>query len=571
MNSNAQNGGLDLSIPPIPPRSRLFSLEPIGIGTAYVESLTGYATRLAEAHCVEFGRLVVGVIAPVIKKGYLLSNKGASFSVRFGITATSVNSMGVTARDWVNAIQGLTLRENLTSLTMLPWANTIDRRNLIRRVRAWCPACYEDWRVNGERVYEPLLWSLAVILGCPIHNQPLTEVCPSCGMRLPALSSRSRPGYCSKCGNWLGTTRRSGSTESMPNEEMSGYHMWVAEHLGGMLAATPGLPSAPKNGVTAEIVSACIQKLTKGKVKEFAQRMGETGSGVWSWLRHGVRPVIGTLLIICYKAGLSPEDFFTRANDANSPDEKIRRSVKYPHYAYSSEELREVEARLRPILAEDPPVCKAEAARRIGCSLWVLERRFPELVSVLNERYAAHRRNIFDKTRWLGTLRAAGEEVPPPSLAEVARRLGCSVALLRLHFREECRVVVERYKLISKKFFYSEGLEEKVEQFLDRSPPPSLTACAAEIGCSLCTLRRSFPNLCDEIAARYAESRRRSTEQKRREQRRMITEAIESLRTQGIKPTAWLVRQLLPVAPLYVVEISSLIRESKLQAGKITN
>lgn len=42
----------DLNKPSIPPRSRLYHLEPIGIGTPYVESLTSYIARLAEAHCL---------------------------------------------------------------------------------------------------------------------------------------------------------------------------------------------------------------------------------------------------------------------------------------------------------------------------------------------------------------------------------------------------------------------------------------------------------------------------------------------------------------------------------------
>lgn len=47
-----------LDIPPIPKRSRLYALEPINVGTAHVESLTGYVARLAEAHCVSVADLV---------------------------------------------------------------------------------------------------------------------------------------------------------------------------------------------------------------------------------------------------------------------------------------------------------------------------------------------------------------------------------------------------------------------------------------------------------------------------------------------------------------------------------
>ena len=42
----------------VPPRSRLYSLKPIGIGTPFVESLTGYVSRLADAHGVSVGKLV---------------------------------------------------------------------------------------------------------------------------------------------------------------------------------------------------------------------------------------------------------------------------------------------------------------------------------------------------------------------------------------------------------------------------------------------------------------------------------------------------------------------------------
>lgn len=39
----------------LPSRSRLYRLAPIGLGTAYVESLTSYIIRLAEAHSLPVG------------------------------------------------------------------------------------------------------------------------------------------------------------------------------------------------------------------------------------------------------------------------------------------------------------------------------------------------------------------------------------------------------------------------------------------------------------------------------------------------------------------------------------
>jgi len=42
----------------IPARSRLHSIEPIGIGTPFVESLTGYMIRVAASHAVRVSDLI---------------------------------------------------------------------------------------------------------------------------------------------------------------------------------------------------------------------------------------------------------------------------------------------------------------------------------------------------------------------------------------------------------------------------------------------------------------------------------------------------------------------------------
>ena len=48
----------DCTAADMPPRSRLYSLKPIGIGTPFVESITGYVSRLADAHAVSVAELV---------------------------------------------------------------------------------------------------------------------------------------------------------------------------------------------------------------------------------------------------------------------------------------------------------------------------------------------------------------------------------------------------------------------------------------------------------------------------------------------------------------------------------
>ena len=73
----------ELSAPRMPPRSRLYPLVPVGVGTPYTESLTSYITRLADAHCVTTKVLVLRELFPRLNKLYL-QRYGLGICRRFG-------------------------------------------------------------------------------------------------------------------------------------------------------------------------------------------------------------------------------------------------------------------------------------------------------------------------------------------------------------------------------------------------------------------------------------------------------------------------------------------------------
>ena len=65
-----------LSSPPVPPRSQLYSLQPVGVGSGMVESLTGYVARLAEAHSVSVGDLVGRLLSDLANpKGGIVTSR----------------------------------------------------------------------------------------------------------------------------------------------------------------------------------------------------------------------------------------------------------------------------------------------------------------------------------------------------------------------------------------------------------------------------------------------------------------------------------------------------------------
>src|SRR5258708_28158669 len=70
----------DLSIPDIPPRSRLYNLTPLGLNSSLVESLTSYICRFAYEHHLEVGTLIQYSIAPLLGKRYITDDKCRSIS-----------------------------------------------------------------------------------------------------------------------------------------------------------------------------------------------------------------------------------------------------------------------------------------------------------------------------------------------------------------------------------------------------------------------------------------------------------------------------------------------------------
>ncbi|PYV43710.1 MAG: hypothetical protein DMG09_00235 [Acidobacteria bacterium] len=107
----------DITPPELPPRSRLYHLEPIGVGTPLVESLTGYVARLAEAHCVSTGTLYRNEIDALTSKGNIFT---CTIERNAGYSTHTINGRGIHAMDFVRALESLTHRRDLHYLTLLP-------------------------------------------------------------------------------------------------------------------------------------------------------------------------------------------------------------------------------------------------------------------------------------------------------------------------------------------------------------------------------------------------------------------------------------------------------------------
>lgn len=594
----------DLAVEPVAARSRFYALPPIGLGTPFVESLTGYVVRLAEAHAVSAGSLVGKELSGSINPG----------GINLGNVPYAINGVGDSAKRWVQALEMMTLRSDIRYLTLLPFERLFPKPFLFRRVRAWCPNCYEATASRCEPVYEQLLWCLKLVEVCPRHRGFLTTTCPHCRRSQRPLSAASRSGFCSRCGLWLGDNRpRTGPplSDAAPTE----YQLWLADAIGDLLANAARIqPEHLRDRVQGALV-AYADAFTEGNGTAVADVAGCQRTVFYSWFKGEKAPRIDTLLrtwyrlrlpVACLVDGVSPgfppevrteRSYEIRkvrdASPKRSP-ERIRRELETALHEEPAPALHEVARRLGYSTTErlrcvDRGLCRRIVVnyRKSGRSHWwrkrgakpicelprmkrILEehltssgpipaldhiaadlgyagdaflwRKFPELCRALAAGIAEQKRLRVAAIE--PALELALQETPAPSLKQLAKRFGFSAeCVLKAHAPALCEKVKARYKLYAETC--RDELQIKLEAVLAENPPPSLKSVYSRLGVTESIVTTSFPLLREAIGLRHRQHQRQQTQLRRDAVRAEIREIVRTLHAQGICPSIPRVTSLL--------------------------
>ena len=387
----------DLTPISMPPRSPLYVLQPIGMGTPLVESLSSYMARLAEAHSVFPGVLISKVIGPRAP-GYALAKRPHGLFREGGARSTLFNGVGLPARRAVQALATLTLRTDLQYLTLLPLAAVLPRsaKGLIRLTKAWCPVCYEEWREMAQMIYDPLLWALQAITSCARHSVRLSTSCPypDCARSLPGMAWRSRVGYCSYCQRWLGlaSVRAKAMVAGLEETEW-GWQQWVAEALGAVLALLPSVSVLPERQRVRQVVAHAVEQISAGDLPAFARTLALSRNTIYYWCQGEQIPDIDMLLRLCCRLGLSLRDFFFQEVDTLRPQ---LQETALPVSVVSRKREVIQEEQVYQVLEqaatskEQPPPTLRLLARRSGHTPLVLYKIHPTACGEIVARHKAY-------------------------------------------------------------------------------------------------------------------------------------------------------------------------------------
>lgn len=394
--------------------SRLYHLEPIGVGTADVECLTGYIARLAQTHGVTPRQLMLHELAPLLGRERLTLPVNSGLSAFWSKDARSLNSIGHLASDMVQVLQSLTLRQDLRPLTMLAWVNVFPTHGLIRRNRVWCPVCYETWQQLGQVIYEPLIWNLDVITICTRHSCYLSSTCcsPECQQKQSFLAPRFVPGHCSHCGQWLGMDSKDQSMKDIVSEDEWNWQTWVTHEVETLFASAPTLKKEIDAHNIFEMLTYWIDLETQGNIKAFARKWQISPASVYSWKVHRQRPQFDTLLRFCYFYDVSLLDVLLQGTRAvkNVSLVENKRMIrpgcpKRPHRVFDHVHVL---ATLQSVLASDaePPLAMRQVCKEAGYDPVLVYHHYPDLCRAISARFMT-----YQKERGKLRLQHIGEEV----------------------------------------------------------------------------------------------------------------------------------------------------------------
>ncbi|MFD2330139.1 TniQ family protein [Cohnella sp. GCM10020058] len=364
--------------------SKLYALQPIGLGTNMVESVSSFVSRLAAEHCLTVSNLFNLVFIPYLNNQYS-GGKFKRMGEYYFDSVHTINGTSGTSNEFSSMINDLTGMNNAQHLTLFHLSNVVPDRGLLRSNKAWCPTCFDNMKRSNTTIYEPLLWTLKNNSICRFHQRKLEEVCPNCLKQIPVLARHSRVGYCSKCYTWLGEKNQK------PQSAISLEQESTSKLIEELLVCN----NAPQKASLISSLNLLVKKESITSA-EIARKISVPKTTFWGWLNGTNLPPLTEVIRICNKYGLSITNFYNGViSNGIDPVIYSKRNVKInvdittKPYSEIKEDLVRIVSDLR---TGEVPVRKM--AVLVSCNKKTLYDHFPRLCRKQAKKRKWHLKNL---------------------------------------------------------------------------------------------------------------------------------------------------------------------------------
>ncbi|MBM6770539.1 helix-turn-helix domain-containing protein [Bacillus cereus] len=405
-------------VPIFSKRSALYSVEPIGKGTSYVESVTSYICRLAYIHHLTISALLLKKIYPYT----LLTETRKVVKVHEG---SYINGVGKIAQRYVTALEELTQRNDLNQLTLLNWSKILNKSQ-INEYKRWCPKCIEDWKISGQKVYEPLIWHFKEVKICDIHEYKLQENCPRCERNIPYFSTYIRIGYCPYCQSDLGDMNYYEKTNYGNIAELEKQ---VVEVYAQLIKSNFSLTAVPLRSTVNHFFKRLLVDNKQIKHMDLARHMNIKRNRIEDWIYGNCLPSIEFWAKMHNLLGVPINIFLLEDTDLSSistclASQKRQINIKKRHQKDKNEIKDQLIRYLQTCEESGNIISLSELAKIKGFSYYVASNHFPHLKSMITKRYKE-----FQKSKKENDVQKLGEELQKVSLDKSMYKWGVKTAL----------------------------------------------------------------------------------------------------------------------------------------------
>ena len=421
----------------------LYGVEPVGEGTALVESLTSFVSRLAVARHLRLRSVFDKLIYPRVPKYMVEGEKGKSYwcyGFR-GMNGVVWDGHSEFAEILASILSELTALENLSCHTWVPWRQLLVGKSngvLSWGKKRWCASCLAQWREEGVEAWEPLIWRVSFVKRCPVHGTPLSEVCGACKRRQGFLSDIVPVGLCCKCRTFLekgdDLVREGFAFPSTYEEE---WEFRLSRAVGRMLACQKeGFEMAGHQGFL-RLLDILLRHRDIGSPFKLARYLSTTPESIKNWTQGGHPPNLKSFLKVCLRVEVDPVWVASHPNsmhfgvgeelpDGVRPTGEYRSKKYAPSREWDVDRWEWVRKQLGEWLRNDR--CRLYSATKIaeflGVSSHALKTHCPEEYAALKGLHAEYLREkrsaAFDEIE--SALREAFEDCISEGMRPTVRR-----------------------------------------------------------------------------------------------------------------------------------------------------
>ena len=365
--------------------SNYFSLQPMGWETEEIEQFHSYFYRFALLHATTMTPMAKHLAEWWQRNNEMPIELNNVFLYK--ASRQPLCGYGEAVVNFVRVVSAATHQPDLYRTTLLALRDAADTvaHGVLKRGRAWCPACMYWSDRRGEPHYDRLLWAIAPIKRCPTHEVALEHSCRHCGHHQLAYHPRAGMARCAKCSESLVQQTETWTRAPRPCFAEDNCRALVQDIADGSLSST--VPRA------FSIFCDELRALANPLVAYVKNARPELASRTW---REGQRPTLSTMLKRCHVAGVRLPDVLADPHGAAKAAGQLlidhQALPNSPKPRRSPEMLKQVRLRLIEAISEYPQrplVAFTEFARALGVSKGFLSYREPVLSKVYKQEYKA--------------------------------------------------------------------------------------------------------------------------------------------------------------------------------------